>query len=114
MVELYSSDGLLTETLPASGTQRADLVAFGKASVGTVGVIHGGGVITWGHWEEYDVNLPIVSLSNGAETAILVFCQLAAGSYKLHASCDRDRWTATGAPDPEQHYHDEFTAALSW
>ncbi len=71
-----------------------------------------------GHWDESDVPVPFVALSNGAETSILILSPngvpFAAGKYTLRAVMDRDRWQTTGAPDTEQHYHQERSITLQW
>jgi hypothetical protein len=77
-----------------------------------------GGNFNWGHWEEYDIAVPFISLTNGDEATALLLSPAGSawpsGDYKLHAVLDRDRWLTTGVPDPEQHYHDEATIALNW
>jgi hypothetical protein len=96
---------------------RKDLAVVAKLPAGAIGII-GGGIIGWGHWVETDVPVPVALLSNGDETAILAFAPggaaWLAGNYTLHAKLDRDRWVNTGAPDPEQHYHDEAALPLTW
>jgi hypothetical protein len=122
MLEIYDPPGakagarreILTMQQVAS---RKDLAVAAKLPAGAIGVINGG-IIAWGHWVETDLAVPVTLLSNGDETAILVFAPggaaWPAGQYKLHAKLDRDRWANIGAPDPEQHYHDEATLALTW
>ena len=125
-VEVYASPqmgngkaGQLLETVPlAEAQKRPDLTGVVGKQVGSVGIVYTVGPAYWGHWEEDDVPVPIVNLSNGAETAILVLSQggapLASGDYTVHAVLDRDRWASTTSSDPEQHYHDERDLSLQW
>lgn len=70
------------------------------------------------HVGTVDVAIPLTALSNGDETRILLLSPAGAplppGAYALHAVLDRDRWPASGAPVPMQHYHQERTIALQW
>lgn len=88
---------------------------------GAAAVIRGGGVIGTlgsGHWEDAEDPVPMVLLANGAENAILMLSKnataLPAGTYTLHFSMDRDRWTATTSSDPLQHYHSERSLVIKW
>jgi hypothetical protein len=60
----------------------------------------------------------MVLLTNGAENAILMLSKTAAalpaGSYTLHFSLVRNRWTATTSSDPLQHYHSERSIVIKW
>jgi len=92
-----------------------------QLSAGATGVIHAGGLlgpIGTGHWEESEVPVPVIALSNGAENTILMLSQngavLPAGTYTLHFSMDRDRWQATTSTDPLQHYHFERSIVVKW
>jgi hypothetical protein len=123
-IEIYaavegSSQGRLVQTVsPEQLAVRPDLAAVAKLPLGSIGVIGSGGWLGFGHWEDSDIPVPLVALANGAETAGLLLspgaAALPAGSYTLHFTLDRDRWTATAAGDPEQHYHDSWTVSLSW
>jgi hypothetical protein len=122
MLEVYSAPGaqagvrqqLLT---PQQAAARADLAAAAQLKPGGIGVISGG-QYGLGHWVESDISVPLTLLSNGDETAILMFspggAAWPAGAYTLHAGLDRDRWSNTGAADAEQHYHDATTLAFTW
>lgn len=114
--------GPLLETLPLSqALKHPQLAPATQLTPGSIAVIpKGGGIgpIFDGHWVTIDVPVPMVALSNGAETSILFLSQNAAylgpGTYRLHAVLDRDRWSASTEADPEQHYHDEQTLTLTW
>jgi hypothetical protein len=71
----------------------------------------GFGPIFDGHWITVDIPVPVVLLSNGAASSILILMQNAAhpgpGTYRLQAVLDRDRWSASTEADPEQHHRDE-------
>jgi hypothetical protein len=62
--------------------------------------------------------VPLVALSNGAETTIILLspgaAAVPAGNYTVRLALDRDRWTATAPGDPEQHYHDSWATPLGW
>jgi hypothetical protein len=116
------AQGALLKTIPVGQAgQQPGLSSISKMAVGTIGVIKAGGIvgpILDGHWVEADVDVPLLILSNGAETSILLLSQsgtpLGPGFYTLHAVLDRDRWAATTQSDPEQHYHDEASITFQW
>ena len=122
MFEVYAAPGaqpgariqLLT---PEQAAAMADFAAFAKLSAGSIGFVSGGR-FGWGHWVNQTINMPFMALSNGDETAIVLFAvggsPFPAGLYTLDGKLDRDRWADTGTPDPEQHYHDEATLTLTW
>ena len=132
MIEVYDAplepgpSGELTGGLRGTVTieqamQISGLDAMAQLSPGATGVIHAGGLvgpIGTGHWEESEVPVPVIALSNGAENTILMLSQngavLAAGTYTLHFSMDRDRWQATTSTDPLQHYHFERSIVVKW
>jgi hypothetical protein len=112
--------GLLEETLSADdAAKRPELASLLVAAAGTIGIIHGpNGPIVWGHWEDVDVPVPVVCLSNGAENCVVIFSQnampMVSGKYILNYVLERDRWQASTASDPEQHYHQEYEMVLTW
>lgn len=122
VVEVFAAPGTRSGTklerlTVAQAAARPDLAAIARLPAGAIGVILGGG-IQWGHWDEQDVAVPFVPLTNGDETTALLLSPAGSpwpsGHYKLDAVLNRDRWAATGVADPEQHYHDEAIVALSW
>jgi hypothetical protein len=122
-IEVYdATTGALSQTL--SVAQAKQEVAFGSVAnlgAGSIAVLHPGGAtgpIHYGHWQDEDIPVLFVALSNGDETKILIFSQdgspLAAGNYTVRFVLDRDRWSASTQADPEQHYHDERAIPLQW
>lgn len=120
-VEIYDmaagGTGKLLEALSLEqAAKRPEISGNIALKPGMIGVIHGGG-FHFGHWLEQDIVVPFTALSNGDETAIMIFAMgqvWSAGDYKLKATINRDRWANTGAVDAEQNYHDEATLALKW
>ena len=113
--------GTLIETISvARAKQQPDLAKVADLPLGAVAVVRAlpNAPIVWGRWGEANGPIPFIALSNGAETAILIFAELGstlpAGTSTLHAVLDRDRWNATTLADPEQHYHDEHTLTFQW
>ena len=113
--------GTLIESLSvAQAKQQPDLAKVADLPLGAVAVLQAlpNAPIVWGRWGEADGPIPFITLSNGAETAILIFAELGstlpAGTSMLHAVLERDRWSATTLADPEQHYRDEHTLTLQW
>jgi hypothetical protein len=122
-IEFYDAQsGVLRQTMSVTrAKQQTPLAMVANMSPGSTTIVrHGGtvGPINHGHWEDKEVPVPFVALSNGAENVVLLLSQggsaLPAGKYTLDAVLDRDRWSATTSADPEQHYHDERTIALQW
>jgi hypothetical protein len=122
-VEIYAAaEGnrvRLVEKVPQTQlAMRPDLAAVAKLPAGSIGILGPGGIVGLGHWVEMDVPVPLVALTNGAETAALLMspgaATLPSGHYKLQFTLDRDRWLANVPGDPEQHYHDSSTLSLSW
>jgi hypothetical protein len=117
-----SGVGALLETVPLAQAQNhPSLAPATSLTPGSIAVLpkQGGlGPVLQGHWVTVDVPVPILPLSNGAETSILVLTPSAAhlgpGIYHLSAVLDRDRWKASTLADPEQHYHDAQTLTLAW
>ncbi|HEY5341146.1 MAG TPA: hypothetical protein VIK27_08990 [Candidatus Aquilonibacter sp.] len=117
-----SAVGSLLETVPLAQAQKhPSLAPAASLTPGSIAVLpkKGGLGPVWdGHWVTVDVPVPILALSNGAETSILILTPSAAhlgpGLYHLRAVLDRDRWKASTEADPEQHYHDEQTLTLTW
>lgn len=117
-----TSQGKLREIIPLNqAARRTDLQASVNLAPGSIAIIHAGGIIgpIWGgHWEPLDVTIPLTILTNGSETVALLISQngspLSAGNYTLNFTLDRDRWRASGAPDPEQHYHQQVSLAIHW
>jgi hypothetical protein len=113
VVELYDAgSGELVETTRMMAA---------NMSAGSTAIVRGGkivGPVKQGHWEDEEVPVPFIALSNGAEDVILLLSQggtaMAAGKYTLDALLDRDRWSVSTSTDPEQHYHDERSFALQW
>jgi hypothetical protein len=72
----------------------------------------------FGHWQDEDIPVACTLLTNGEESKLLVLSQdgspLPTGRYTMTLVLDRDRWNASTAGDPEQHYHDERAIALQW
>jgi hypothetical protein len=94
--------------------------SIAKLAPGTIAIIKPGGIlgpIFHGHWQDEDVAVPFLALSNGDETRILILSPagtpFASGKYTLHFTLDRDRWSASTEADPEQHYHDERDIPLT-
>ena len=117
-----SGVGALLETVPMSQALKQPALAPAASLVpGSIAVLPklgGIGPILHGHWATIDVPVPILPLSNGAETSILLLtpgaAHLGPGTYRLTAVLDRDRWKATTSADPEQHYHDSQTLTFTW
>ena len=117
-----TSQGRLREIIPLDQAQlRDDLRSAMNLAPGAVAIIHAGGVLgpIWGgHWESIDVTLPLTVLSNGAENVALLLSHdgapLSAGNHTLSFTLDRDRWRASGPPDPEQHYHQQRALSVHW
>ena len=122
-IEVYGApDGgvaRLLETGPAASfTRRSDLGPAALFKPGQFGLFNPHRPIVFGQWENRDVAVPLVALSNGVETAALLLSPtaalLAAGRYTLTFTFDRDRWLTSVPGDPEQHYHDSWSAELTW
>jgi hypothetical protein len=95
--------------------------AAATLAAGSVAVIKPGGIVgpvQFGHWQNIDIAIPFLAISNGDETKILILSQggtpLGPGNYTLDLVLDRDRWAASSLADPEQHYHDERAIMLEW
>ena len=104
--------------------QAAAMPEFKKLSglaPGSATVLRSGGIlgpISLGYWEDADITIPVLLLSDGGERKILILSQagspLTTGDYTLHTILDRDRWQASSVADAEQHYHDEVAIHLTW
>jgi hypothetical protein len=122
VVEGSSSYGTLRQTMPLERAKgQPAYAALTMLAPGTVAVLHGNGVLgpTWlGHWIEIPVAVPNSVLTNGDETAMLIFSKngapLGAGKYTLKFTLSRDRWSASTQADPEQHYSDQWMYKLNW
>ena len=121
-VEIFATPGAragLRQSVltPAQAAARPDLGALAGVPAGSIGLLTPGGW-HWGHWNQSDVLTPLTVLTNGDETTALLIAPLGAslpaGTYRLHLVLERDRWPASGTPDPEQHYHDEAVLAAAW
>ncbi len=116
------AQGELRETLPSTQAQQQPAFsAIAKLGAGAIAVIGARGVVgpvQSGHWQDEEVLVPILALTNGAETAVVILSAtgtaIGADKYTLHLVLDRDRWKASTAVDPEQHYHDERAIPLQW
>jgi hypothetical protein len=96
VIEIFDAPGAAAgaklETLTiAQAAARPDLAVAAKLAPGAIGVIFGGG-FHWGHWEEHDIAVPFISLTNGDETTALLLSPAGSawpsGDYKLHAVLD--------------------------
>ena len=111
--------GALMETLSLTdAARRPDLALVATLDAGSIGLVHGDRLVHAGHVEVQVFNIPLLALTNGDETAMLLFSQsgavLPAGRYELRAVLDRDRWSSTSGADPEQHYHEACTLSFRW
>jgi hypothetical protein len=109
----HAGPGPLRVTLSAAqAALQPAYAAIANLPPGTIVVLQPGGisdVIGHGHWIWKDTPVPVTALTNGNETTILALTAspLAAGSYTLRLTLDRDRWTISTGSDPQQHYHDQ-------
>jgi hypothetical protein len=113
--------GLRETMTTAQAAGQPAYASVAKLPVGSIAVVKPGGIlgpIHYGHWQDEDIPVSVIALSNGDETKIFVFSgngnALPAGKYTLKLSLDRDRWSASTQTDPQQHYHDERAIALKW
>jgi hypothetical protein len=114
----------LAYNVPVAATAaRAALGALADAPAGTIAALRPDGsalAATMAPWWpggtiHVDTPVPVTVLTNGDETAALVFpaAPLASGTYIMNLVLDRVRW-ATMTADPQARYRQEATVQLSW
>jgi hypothetical protein len=118
-----AAKGELLETVPLVQAQRRpDLTSVTTLSTGDTAIVDPSGIVhaVWpsSQWPEIDVPIPLVPLTNGAETVLLLISQngipLNPGRYTLDFVLDRTRWPSSGSPAPKQLYHQERAVQLHW
>jgi hypothetical protein len=115
-----SAVGALRETMSyAEAARQPAYSSAARLEPGSIAVVKPGGIlgpIAYGHWEDEEIAISAMTLTNGDETKMLLLnsTPLSAGKYTLRLTIDRDRWPISSGSDPDQHYHEERTLPLEW